>query len=75
MLYRQDNKFQMPTLDEISNWPLERCRHEIMKLRTELAFIRGDVMHGGPARGDDRTEILAWIGTIQKRIETMKHGN
>jgi len=62
-------------MDEMAGWSLDRCRHEIMRLRTELAFIKGDIMHGGPARENDRTAIQAWIAAIQKHIETVRHGN
>ncbi len=64
-----------PDMDEMAGWSLERCRHEIMKLRTELAFIRGDSARGGPARESDRTAIQSWIVAIQKHIETVRHGN
>ena len=67
----------LPEVKEIESWLEERCHFERLRLRNELAFIRGDRAHGGPSREHLVSALQIRLAAIAQRFESLNsaHGH
>lgn len=60
-----ESMVRFPTLEEIAEWTsLVHAKNERIRLKTELAFLIGDI--GGP----DRKAVMAHLRELNSAIET-----